>query len=44
MKQTNILLCIGLSLAVARLGLVWLVRHDGWSRPETAVRTGRHFR
>jgi hypothetical protein len=29
MKQTNILLCIGLSLAVTRLGWVWLARHDG---------------
>jgi len=41
MKQTNILLCIGLSLAVARLGWVWLVRHDGHLRMEDATHARR---
>ena len=41
MKQTNILLCVGLSLAVARLGWVWLVRHDGRLRMEDATQARR---
>ena len=41
MKQTNILLCIGLSLAVARLRWVWLVRHDGRLRMEDATQARR---
>jgi len=45
MKQTNILLCIGLSLAVARVGWVWLERHDGRLRMEdaTQARRGRNY-
>jgi len=45
MKQTNILLCIGLSLAVTRLGWVWLARHDGRLRMEdaTQARRGQHY-
>jgi hypothetical protein len=41
MKQTNILLCIGLSFAVARLGWVWLARHDGRLRMEDATQARR---
>src|SRR3954452_12582784 len=45
MKRTNILLWIGLSLAVALLGWVWLVRHDGRLRMEgsTAATRGRTY-
>lgn len=41
MKQIGILLWIGLSLAVARVGWVWLVRHDARLRMEGATQT-RH--
>jgi hypothetical protein len=41
MKQISILLWIGLSLAVARLGWVWLARHDSRLRMEGATET-RH--
>jgi hypothetical protein len=41
MKPTSILLWIGLSLAVARLGWVWLARHDGRLRMEDATEAKR---
>src|SRR6266852_4107674 len=45
MKQTTILLWIGLSLAVVRLGWVWLARHDARLRMEDAthVRRGQPY-
>jgi hypothetical protein len=41
MKQISILLWIGLSLAVARLGWVCLVRHDAHVRTERVTQTRR---
>jgi hypothetical protein len=41
MKQISVLLWIGLSLAVARLGWVWLVRHDARLRMEGTTQTRR---
>jgi hypothetical protein len=46
MKQTGILLWIGMSLAVARLGWVWLVRYESRLRMEdaTEAKRGRTYR
>ncbi len=41
MKQIGILLWIGLSLAVARLGWVWLARHDAHVRMENSTQSRR---
>jgi hypothetical protein len=41
MKQISILLWIGLSFAVVRLGWVWLVRHDARLRMEGTTQTRR---
>jgi hypothetical protein len=41
MKQISILLWIGLSIAVVRLGWVWLVRYDARLRMEGATQTRR---
>jgi hypothetical protein len=45
MKQISILLGIGLSLTVARLGWVWMARHDARLRLESATqaRQGRVY-
>ena len=41
MKQISLLLLIGLSLAVARLGWVWMVRHDSHLRMEGRTQARR---